>query len=125
MISGRVNAFLEATLPVVLQTPDGASFEIEAVIDTGFNGALTLPPDLIHALELPFRRQGRALLGDGSVVDLDIHEATIVWDGRARRISVDSADTEPLLGMALLYGCSITIEVVEAGEVLVAPLPVS
>jgi hypothetical protein len=37
------------------------------------------------------------------------------WNGRPRRIAVDVADTEPLLGMALLYGCEVMIQVIEGG----------
>jgi hypothetical protein len=38
---------------------------------------------------------------------------------------VDVADTDPLLGMGLLYGHNLSIQVVEEGEVLVRVLPVS
>ena len=86
--------------------PQGREQAIEAVIDTGFNGYLTLPPDLIASLRLPFRRSGHAVSGDGSEVTFDIHEAVILWDGRLRRIAVDAADTDPCLGRAFSTGMS-------------------
>ena len=43
MIQGVVNAALEAVIPLTLQGPAGQTREIEAVIDTGFSGSLTLP----------------------------------------------------------------------------------
>ena len=95
------------------------------MIDTGFNGSLTLPPDLISGLALPFRRIGRALLGDGSEVTFDIHETVILWDGRLRRIAVDVADTDPLLGMGLLYGHELNLQVIEGGDASIKPLQVS
>ncbi len=125
MISGRVNAFREAVVTLVVQNAQGQEQRIEAVVDTGFNGHLTLPPDVVAALGLPYRRSGRALLGDGRAVMFDVHEAVISWEGTGRRIPVDVADTDPLLGMGLLYGHSLSIEVVENGEVLVRALPVS
>lgn len=52
MIKGQVNALYEAVVPVRLQDARGAIHEFEAVLDTGFNGTLTLPPDLITTLQL-------------------------------------------------------------------------
>jgi clan AA aspartic protease len=122
MISGRVTPYREAVVRLSLRSPQGREQEIEAVIDTGFNGDLTLPPDLIAKLSLPFRRSGRAILGDGSEVTFNIHEAVILWEGRPRRIIVDVADTDPLLGMGLLYGHELNLEVIEGGEALIKPL---
>ena len=116
MISGWVNAFREAVVRLPVQRARGQEHAIEAVLDTGFNGYLTLPPELIAELGLPFRRNGRAVLGDGSTVTFDIHEAVVIWDGRPRRIPVDAADTDPLLGMGLLYGHFLGVEVFEGGS---------
>lgn len=125
MISGWVNAYREAIVRLPVRDLQGREQVIEAVIDTGFNGYLTLPPDVIASLDLPFRRNGRAVLGDGSAVTFDIHEAVVLWNGSARRISVDAADTTPLLGMALLYGHELSVQVIEGGEALIRSLPVS
>ena len=56
MISGWVNAFREAVVRLPVQGARGREQAIEAVLDTGFNGYLTLPPELIAELGLPFRR---------------------------------------------------------------------
>jgi hypothetical protein len=47
-----VNANREATIRIVVSGPSGQQQEIEAIIDTGFTGFLTLPPALIQALGL-------------------------------------------------------------------------
>ncbi len=125
MISGWVNAFREATIQLPIRDLKGEPKSIEAVIDTGFNGHLTLPPQLIAELGLPFRRNGRAVLGDGRAVTFDIHEAVVLWDGRPRRIPVDAADTDPLLGMGLLQGHELTVQVVQGGIATIRPLPPS
>lgn len=44
--------------------------ETEAIRDTGFDGWLTLPPDLIASLGLMWRRYGNADSGDALVVEL-------------------------------------------------------
>ena len=123
MIAGVVSAYLEALVRLTLRGPGGQEEEIETVIDTGFDAALSLPPTRIAALGLPWRRCGRALLADGSESLFDIYEATIVWDGTPRRIAVDAADTDPLLGMALLYGYELTLQAVEGGRVIIQALP--
>jgi clan AA aspartic protease len=125
MISGRVNVYREAVVRLPLRSPHGQELEIEAVIDTGFNGYLTLPSDLITGLGLPFRRSGRAVLGDGSEITFDIHEAVILWDGQPRRIAVDVAETDPLLGMGLLYGHELNLQVIEGGNALIKSLQIS
>lgn len=122
MMTGVVNAHLEALVRLTVRGSGGQEQEIEGGIDTGFDGSLSLPPTLIDALGLPWRRRGRALLADGSESVFDIYEATIMWDGAPRRIAVDAADTDPLLGMALLYNYELTVQVVEGGRVMIQAL---
>ena len=93
------------------------------MIDTGFDGTLTLPPALIAALGLAWRRRGCALLADGSESLFDIYEATAVWYGEPRRIAVDEANMDPPVGMSLLYGYELIVQAVESGSVIIQPLP--
>lgn len=123
MITGIVTDDREAVISLALRGPNGDEQEFEAVIDTGFDGSLTAPPGVIAALGLPLRRRGRALLADGSATVFDIYEATVMWDGKARRVSVDEVDVTPLLGMSLLYGYELTVQVVEGGSVFLKPFP--
>src|SRR3954469_1913152 len=115
-MTGTVNALREAVLRLVVLGPGGREREVEVVIDTGYNGSLILPPYLVAELGLPFRIRSSATLGDGSTGLFDVHDGTVHWNGKSRRIAVDVADSEPLLGMALLYGYELTIQVVEGGD---------
>jgi hypothetical protein len=54
---------------------------------------------------------------DGTEIVFDSYEGVIRWDGHARRLSIDSAETKPLLGMALLNGRELVIQVREGGMV--------
>jgi predicted aspartyl protease len=99
MITGVVTASRQAIIRLAVHGPEGQEQEVAAVSDTGFNGTLTLPPALIAALGLAWRRRGRALLADGSESLFDIYEAIVVWDGEPRRIAVDEADIDPLAGI--------------------------
>ena len=51
MIEGTANAAYEPVVRLEVQGPSGQSREIEAVVDTGYNGYLTLPPGLASALD--------------------------------------------------------------------------
>jgi clan AA aspartic protease len=89
MISGVVNGNLEATIRLLIRGPGGPEQEIEAVIDTGFNGFLTLSPALVRRLGLPHLGQSRVLLANGREELLDLYEVTLLWDasgGRWRRM---------------------------------------
>ena len=58
MIEGVVNAVREAVVPLAVAGPAGRTLPIDAVIDTGFSGFLTLPAALVSELQLPFVTRG-------------------------------------------------------------------
>jgi clan AA aspartic protease len=117
VITGSVDADLQAVIRVTVLGPAGREAEVVAIVDTGFSGFLTLPPAAVAALELPYRTQGRAFLADGSETVFEVYEAVIAWDGRGRSVPVSSADTDPLVGMSLLLGHELTVQVVEGGAI--------
>jgi clan AA aspartic protease len=122
MITGAVTDRREAVIRLKVRGPAGQDQEIEAVVDTGFDGWLSLPSSIIAQLGLPWRRRGRALLADGSETVFDIYEATVDWDGKSRRIPVDRAETVPLIGMSLLEGYELTVQIQPGGNVTVRAL---
>ena len=93
MIRGVVTADCEAVIRLVVRGPAGQEQEVDAVVDTGFDGWFSLPPALIAQLELEWRRRGRALLADGSECVFDIYE--VRWCGTENR------DESPLTKRAL------------------------
>lgn len=68
-------------------------------------------------LGLVWRQRGRALLADGRESVFDIYQGTVVWDGEVHRIPVDEAETAPLVGMSLLEGYELTVQVQPGGNV--------
>jgi clan AA aspartic protease len=122
VITGSVNSDREAVIRLELTGSGGQKQDTEAIIDTGFTGFLTLRPGTIGALGLSFRGRQQVLLGDGSVALTDVYIGTVDWDGQSCTIEVDSADTEPLVGMSLLYGYELRIQVVDGGTVTVDAL---
>jgi clan AA aspartic protease len=115
MITGIVNADFEPIIPLSVFGSDGKIYTQDAIIDTGFNGWLSLPTDLIAQLNLRWKRRGRAILGDGSECVFNIYEAVLVWDGELLTIPIDEADSEPLVGMSLMEGYQLTVQVFENG----------
>ena len=89
------------------------------MVDTGFNGFLTLPTALVVELGFPFASVGRATLADDTEVSFDVYYATVLWDGQPRYIEADAADIMPLVGMRLLDRHSLYVEVEGGGRVLI------
>lgn len=117
MITGKVNSQREAIVAVSLLDASGVEQPIEAVLDTGFTGELTLPPKYIDDLGLEFFGSRLAVLGDGSEVLMDNYFGQIMWHGRSRRIVVLESAGGPLLGMELLEGSDLSLRIQTDGPV--------
>jgi clan AA aspartic protease len=122
MMQGVVNFRCEATLPVVVGNANRQQQLVDTVIDTGFTGFLSLPSAIITALDLPWSASDIATLGDGSETLFDLYTATVIWDGQYREIYVAESETEPLLGMSLLYGYRLLIDTIEGGIIKIESL---
>ena len=96
--------------------------EVEAVIDTGFNGYLTLSTERVTYLSLPTEAQTQATLADGTEVSLDMVYVQVQWGEEYRTIPSLVAEGDSLIGMSLLYGYNLSIDVVDGGRVSVIPL---
>lgn len=113
----------EPLIRLTLRGFRGREHEIEAVVDTGYTGWLTLPPTVIAALNLRWQTLGRGTLADGSLSLFDVYRANVVWDQRVRRVFVDEFDATPLVGMSLLRGFELRIPVRARGKVTIKRLP--
>ncbi len=79
------------------------SYEIEAIVDTGFTGWLMLPYPLIHELGLENIGLTGYAQADGSLSEGEVFEAEVEWFGRVIKVSaVATGSGFPLLGMGLL-----------------------
>jgi len=119
MMHGVVNLSCEATISLVVSNADRQTRLIDAVIDTGYTGYLSLPREIIVALNFPWTGIDRGTLGDGSEVTFEVYAATVIWDGQYRNIPVNDAEIDPLIGMSLLYGYDLQIRAVEGGNVTI------
>jgi clan AA aspartic protease len=121
MITGVVLA-REGRIRLKVQGPRRQEREIGAVIDTGYTASLSLPPDLVVSLGLRWKGFGRGILADGSECLFDVYVGKVVWDGKVRRVLVDEADTDSLVGMGLLRGYELKMQVRSRGKLTIKRL---
>jgi clan AA aspartic protease len=122
MIHGVVSRNREATISLVIVNESRQTKLITAVIDTGYTGFLSLPSEIITELNLSWRGIDRGTLGDGSEVTFEVYAAKVIWDGEYRDIPINEAETDPLIGISLLYGYDLHIQTVEGGSVTIKRL---
>jgi clan AA aspartic protease len=122
MIHGVVSRNREATISLVVVNESRQTKLITAVIDTGYTGFLSLPSEIITELNLFWTGIDRGTLGDGSEVTFEVYAAKVIWDGEYRDIPINEAETDPLVGISLLYGYDLHIQTVEGGSVTIKQL---
>lgn len=115
MIEGQVRQ-LAAIIPLSISGAEDRSLHVHAIVDTGFNGFLTLHREQIAELELPYAGHREGKLADGSQVLLDVW-AKIEWHGISEDAIVLQTFGAPLVGMSLLRGSRLFLDVIEKGEV--------
>ena len=82
MIEGVVNAYYEAVVRLSLLNTSGESLEVDVVVDTGFNGSLTLPPTLVAELGLTRLGRKSLILANGERDVFDTYGVTVFWEGQ-------------------------------------------
>lgn len=109
---GSVDQAGRALLDIQLQcSPDGATSELAAWIDTGFTGELVLPQSHIDGMSLMLTGTVSATLADGSRAILKTYECYVPWFEGVRRLEVVANDgTCPLIGVGLLLGRRLLID---------------
>ncbi|MBW4621586.1 MAG: clan AA aspartic protease [Cyanosarcina radialis HA8281-LM2] len=123
MIIGNVNSRREAIIQFPVLGENNRRQEIEAIVDTGYTGFLTLPSAIITTLGLMWYMQEEGLLGDGSICLFDVYEVSVIWDGQVKLIEVYESETDPLVGMGLLEGYELNIQGFAGGLVTIKALP--
>jgi clan AA aspartic protease len=121
MMQGRVNQRCEATLSIAVNNGEKTQM-IDAVIDTGFSGFLTLPSDTISTLGFSWEGRDVATLGDGTFCTFEVYIGLVIWDGQYREIYINESETVPLIGMQLLRGYDLRIQAIEGGLVTIEAL---
>lgn len=118
MILGRFRDHLPR---VRLDLPgrDGRLVPVEFVVDTGFEGDLSVPSDLVRLLDAQPRFLTRRKLADGTHLDCPVYQIVLDWNGEPHTIEALVLENNPLLGTLLLDGCRLEVEMEESGEVVI------
>ena len=112
-IEGWVDEHLSPRIEI--QTPQGKTMDL--VVDTGFNGHLVLPAQLLQ--EISFDHKGSTVveLADGSKVTSELYEGSIIWFGEDKKVRVHATSSEDaLLGTKMLVGYVLELDM-KAGKV--------
>ncbi len=122
-MTGIVNFKGESILRLVVGDHETQRVVVDSVVDTGYTGFLTLPPATIVTLDLKWRGIKDVVLGDGCTQRFDVYSARIIWNGKFRPINkVNEADTDSLVGLGLLYGYQMYIQIKDGGSVKIRSL---
>ena len=82
---------------------DGADRQVEFLVDTGYDGYLLLPTEIISELALTDMGEvSDVTIAGGERRDWAIYRAEVSWGGQLRNVEVLESDNPPLLGMAML-----------------------
>ena len=119
VIRGRVTEARQALLTVRIVDASGIAHPLEFQLDTGFNGWLTLPTNVIDRLGLIATAPQTVSLADGQRVELRTFVASALVDGQPHNVFVVESGGNPLFGMSMLWGSSVTIQAWEGGAVII------
>ena len=122
MIRGTVFPNRQALLAVALLDTAGQFQPFEFVLDTGFDGDLSLPAQTIQTLVAVRLSPSIIELADGSRTTAHTWEATALWDGERRTVSIMESEGDPLLGMSLLWGNHISLAAEAFGDLVIERL---
>lgn len=122
-----VGTFHDGHPRVVLTLPGrNGPFDVEFIVDTGFEGDLALPAEQARQLDAVQGGPRIRALADGSLVRCAVYEVPteeipMDWDPDLRLIEILVLEGNPLLGMQILNDRHLHVEVTEGGEVFVEP----
>ena len=123
MIHGMVSQGSVPGISVFVLDQAKQPVPVHASIDTGFNGDLTLT--LTRIAQLGLARTGDVLvqLADGSFSKQRYYRAQLTWNGAIRDVKVILIECKPLVGLKLLEGSRLAIDVIVGGPVTIEPIP--
>ena len=111
-MNGVVDEFGRAVVTLSVRAQrDTKPTDVDAWIDTAFDGELVMPRRLIEATELEQTAGIEARLADGNEVMLESFTCILDWFGEDHPVEVIANDGEvPLLGIGLLIGHRLIVD---------------
>ena len=100
----------------------GAQEIVEFQVDTGSNGSIQLPLEIVTRLGLSQEEPVTMRLSDGRRVQVPVYRASVIWDGVEKSVDLPAAGRQPLLGTGLLDGHRLNAAIKPGGRVTIKPL---
>ena len=92
---------------------------VEFIVDTGFDGDLALPSNILRQLDAQPLFLSLRALGDGTLRECPVYQLAWEWNDEPRTVEVLTLEHNPLLGTMLLEGCHLDVDMTEGGEVVI------
>ena len=108
-IEGRFNERREMLLDIQISSGAAAAplMRMSVVVDTGFEGFLALPPEIIRSLGLPDKGNRDIILADGTQREIPIYDVVVLWNDQTLAGTVFELSGDPLAGMGLLWDAAL------------------
>ena len=121
MIVGQLDENLQIIVPLVV-VHKAATTEVAFLVDTGFNGFLSVSPELVRRLNLSVVDVQRGITADGHVGFFERVDVCVIWNDRPHTLRAQVLD-EPLIGTRLLSGNDLHVRWQSGGEFRLTTIP--
>ena len=123
MITGQVNDYGEAVIPIQMRDSD---LTLEVVIDTGFQGAdLLLPRSVISQAGLVPSGRLTFRLANEQEAQFIYYDGEVMWHGGFKKVRILESDYSYLASADLLAGSRVCIDMTPGGTVTIDEIPAS
>ncbi len=122
ILRGIVNSDLEPRLNLRLRGQEGLLYVVDALVDTGYSGEISLLISVAERLGSVRGLGGRIVLADGTSITYDSYNVDFEWLGSYRRVTASAMGDDVVIGMGLLYRHALMIEATVGGAVTIVPL---
>jgi clan AA aspartic protease len=110
MLGGYVDESRQPWVAITLVGRDERLLEVDAVIDTGFDGSLCLPTTFAEQVELQVWGSQLVELADGSQHEEWVYIGQVIFDGARHQVDISlTQGMDVLVGTALLQGYRLEI----------------
>ena len=123
MIHGHISQDLDLIVPVYVLDQNGYAYRLEAAIDTGFTGELSLPSHWIKRLGLVPDDPTDFTMANNATESFDTYYGYMLWHGSRIEVQIIAAEGTPLIGVGLLQDNLLTAAIAYNGAITISPLP--
>jgi clan AA aspartic protease len=123
MTIGTIDENGESLIRLAVSTSaEARPYEVDAVLDTGFEGSLALPRAFIESLNLRQTGHARYVTASGETHRTGTYRAAVTFGGRNAIVDEVIEAADPLAGAALLRDFSVCLNYSESGRVTLEEL---